>query len=67
MENQKNLDFWVDKMEKTSDGRDGKLITKILRGQRLTWSTKHGKHQRKQAKVEECPRTEIRLIIYLFP
>lgn len=51
-------------MEKISDGRDGKLITKILRGQR---GTKHGKHRRKQAKVEECPRTEIRLIIYLFP
>lgn len=54
-------------MEKISDGRDGKLITKILRGQRLTWGTEQGKHRRKQAKVEECPRTEIRLIIYLFP
>ena len=45
-------------MEKVSDGRKGSQITKYLKGHRLRWNTKTGKHARKQVKVEECLKTE---------
>lgn len=41
-------------------GEEGSQTTKILRGQRLRWGTQQGEYQRKQAKIEEGPKIEIK-------